>query len=120
MSKGRGVGFFEAGNFHPDFIIWLLVDGQAVHLVSSIRKASAIWVSRTRRFSSFETIKDIETRLGDPSVTLNSFIISNTPSHVMKLQWAIDKADMEARHILFQDEDKDTYIEELLGKSLAT
>ena len=20
LSKGRGVGFFEAGNFHPDFI----------------------------------------------------------------------------------------------------
>ena len=24
LSKGRGVGFFEAGNFHPDFILWLL------------------------------------------------------------------------------------------------
>jgi hypothetical protein len=28
MSKGRGVGFFEAGNFHPDFIIWLLAEGK--------------------------------------------------------------------------------------------
>ena len=25
LSKGRGIGFFEAGNFHPDFILWLLV-----------------------------------------------------------------------------------------------
>lgn len=25
MSRGRGIGFFEAGNFHPDFIVWLLV-----------------------------------------------------------------------------------------------
>jgi hypothetical protein len=25
LSKGRGVGFFEAGNFHPDFILWLIV-----------------------------------------------------------------------------------------------
>lgn len=25
LSKGRGVGFFEAGNFHPDFILWLVV-----------------------------------------------------------------------------------------------
>ena len=22
LSRGRGVGFFEAGNFHPDFIVW--------------------------------------------------------------------------------------------------
>ena len=28
LSKGRGVGFFEAGNFHPDFILWLLTAGQ--------------------------------------------------------------------------------------------
>ena len=28
LSRGRGVGFFEAGNFHPDFILWLLEEGQ--------------------------------------------------------------------------------------------
>jgi hypothetical protein len=28
QSRGRGIGFFEAGNFYPDFILWLLVDGQ--------------------------------------------------------------------------------------------
>lgn len=22
LSRGRGVGFFEAGNFYPDFIVW--------------------------------------------------------------------------------------------------
>ncbi|EMI18477.1 type III restriction protein res subunit, partial [Rhodopirellula maiorica SM1] len=27
-SRGRGVGFFEAQNFFPDFILWLLVDGK--------------------------------------------------------------------------------------------
>ena len=37
----------------------------------------------------------------------------------MKLLWAIDKNEMKARHILFQDEDKDTYTEKLLLKSLA-
>ncbi len=30
MSRGRGIGFFEAGNFHPDFILWLLVGQEAV------------------------------------------------------------------------------------------
>jgi hypothetical protein len=24
LSRGKGVGFFEAGNFHPDFILWIL------------------------------------------------------------------------------------------------
>ena len=32
--RGRGVGFFEAGNFHPDFIVWLLAgDRQHVTFV---------------------------------------------------------------------------------------
>ena len=25
MTRGKGLGFFEAGNFYPDFILWLLV-----------------------------------------------------------------------------------------------
>ena len=28
LSKGRGVGFFEAGNFYPDFILWVLMNGR--------------------------------------------------------------------------------------------
>ena len=56
----------------------------------------------------YQTLKDIERRLGDPSVTLSSFIISNAPSHMMRLLWAVEKRDMDERNILFQDEDKPT------------
>ena len=40
LSKGRGVGFFEAGNFHPDFIVWLLTPGIANTLRLWTPKAS--------------------------------------------------------------------------------
>ena len=119
MSKGRGVGFFEAGNFHPDFIVWLLAGNR--QYISFVDPKGIRNLGLTDpKIQFFETIKDIEARLGDPLVILNSFIVSNTPSHVMKLQWAVDKADMVARHILFQDEDKDTYIESLLSTALST
>ena len=117
LSKGRGVGFFEAGNFHPDFILWLLAwDRQYISFVDpkGIRNLGPT----DPKIQFFKTIKDIETRLADPAVTLNSFIISNTFSHVMTRQWAVDKAAIEARHILFQEEDKDTYVEALLSKML--
>lgn len=32
----------------------------------------------------------------------------------MKLLWEMDKSEMEARHILFQEEDKDTYVRAML------
>jgi hypothetical protein len=41
-------------------------------------------------------------------------IVSNTPSHVMNAQWAIQKQEMTRRHILFQEEDRDTYIGAML------
>ena len=68
----------------------------------------------------FQTIKDIERRLGEPSVTLDSFIISNTPSHVMRLLWAVEKTAMDSRNILFQDEDKATYVCDMMHRIVAS
>ena len=119
LSRGRGVGFFEAGNFHPDFIVWLVAgDRQYISFVDPKGIRNLGFTDPKIQF--FEMIKHIEVRLADPAVTLNSFIISNTPSHVMKRHWAVDKADMTTRHILFQDEDRNTYIQALLSKALAT
>ena len=117
LSKGRGVGFFEAGNFHPDFIVWQLAAArQRVAFVDpkGIRNVGL----QDPKIGFFETVKDIEKRLGDPDVVLDSFIVSNTPSHVMRKQWGIGKADMVKRHIVFQDEDKDTYIGAVLRGGL--
>jgi catechol 2,3-dioxygenase-like lactoylglutathione lyase family enzyme len=113
MSKGRGVGFFEAGNFHPDFIVWQLTDGhQRVAFVDpkGIRNVGL----QDPKISFFETVKEIENRLGDRGVVLDSFIVSNTPSHVMCKQWSIEKSEMAKRHIVFQDEDKDSYVGAIL------
>ena len=113
LSKGRGVGFFEAGNFHPDFILWLLVAGRQ-HVVFVDPKGIRNLGPTDPKIQFYETIKEIEQRLGDPNVTLDSFIVSNTPSHTMKMLWGMDKAAMKKRHILFQEEDKDTYVRTML------
>ncbi len=113
LSRGRGIGFFEAGNFHPDFILWLLADDrQHVTFVDpkGIRNVGA----DDPKIRFFETIKEIERRLGDPKVALDSFIVSSTPSHVMKKLWGIGKPEMAARHIAFQEEDRGSYIAAIL------
>ena len=109
LSKGRGVGFFEAGNFHPDFILWLLEDDQQQVIFvdpKGIRNLGA----EDPKIRFHETIKEIEQRLGDPDVHLQSFIVSNTPSHQMQKQWNKDKNEMQRCNILFQEEDKDSYV----------
>jgi hypothetical protein len=119
LSKGRGVGFFEAGNFHPDFILWLLTGGQQ-HVIFVDPKGIRNFGSTDPKIQFHETIKEIEQRLADPHIRLQSFIISNTPSHTMRMLWSMEKAEMQKRHILFQEEDKDTYVRSMLDAVGAT
>jgi hypothetical protein len=113
MSKGRGVGFFEAGNFHPDFILWLVVgERQAVVFIDP--KGILTLGADDAKIQFYKTIKEIEERLGDPKVHLHSFIVSNTPYAMIRMRWNMAKSDMEKRHVLFQLEDKDTYVRTML------
>lgn len=121
MTRGRGIGFFEAGNFYPDFILWLLVDGrQYINFVDpkGLRNMKG---PDDPKIAFYKTIKTVEADLKeqDPSVTLNSFIISNT--RLPEVTWwngGMTKEEFEERHVFFQQEDKDTYIEKLLAKAL--
>lgn len=115
LSRGRGVGFFEAGNFHPDFILWLLTsEKQSITFVDpkGLRNLEG---RQDPKIAFHKTIKELEARLGDPSVTLASFILSNTP--YIQVKWWSDgmsKEDFEACNVLFQMDDRDKYIDRLL------
>jgi hypothetical protein len=113
QSRGRGVGFFEAGNFHPDFIVWL-IDGDHEHISFVDPKGIRNVSFQDPKIQFHQTVKEIETRLDDPSVTLNSFVVSNTPVHEMEHLWGVTRQQMEACHILFQQEGAKSYIHNLL------
>ena len=113
LSRGRGVGFFEAGNFHPDFIVWMLV-GERQEVIFVDPKGIRHLGPSDPKIQFFETIKEIEQRLGDPSVLLQSYIVSNTPSATMQMLWNMEKHEMEERNILFQKEDHDSYVGRML------
>ena len=113
LSRGRGVGFFEAGNFHPDFILWLLTeDKQYVIFVDPKGLRNIGWEDPKIQF--YEKIKEIEERLGDPNVFLRSYIISNTPSAMMRILWNKGKDEIRTRNVLFQEEDQDSYVRSML------
>ena len=114
LSRGRGVGFFEAGNFHPDFILWLL-EGKHQQVIFVDPKGIRNLGKGDPKVQFYETIKEIEHRLGDPAVHLHSFIVSNTSSATMRAQWKMEKSVMEEKNILFQEEDKDSYVGAMLN-----
>ena len=114
LSRGRGVGFFEAGNFHPDFILWLLA-GDRQNVIFVDPKGIRNLGPSDPKIQFYRTIKEIEQRLGDPAVRLQSFIVSNTPSATMRMLWRMEKSEIQMRNILFQEEDKDSYVKTMLS-----
>jgi len=117
MSRGRGIGFFEAGNFYPDFILWLAI-GKEQYITfvdpKGIRNLEGL---SDPKIQFHQKIKDLEARLNDPAVKLHSFILSNT-SYAQVSWWekGITKEELEAHHVLFQVEDRASYVKRLLDK----
>ena len=78
QSKGTGIGFFEAGNFYPDFILWLIVENRQHVCFIDPKGLARIHGFDDPKIKFYKTIKDIQTRLADPNIILDSFIVSNT------------------------------------------
>lgn len=111
-SRGKGVGFFEAANFYPDFILWQLkANTQYIAFIDphGLRHEG----NDSAKIQLAQEIKNIENRLNDSSVKLNSFIVS--PSNYAALNWSQSKEDLQKQHVLFMNEDSDTYIRTILS-----
>jgi len=59
-------------------------------------------------------IKDVEKRLNDPDVILNSFILSWT--RYPRLKWDSSQQELEDKHVLFMTDDRDHYVDKLFAK----
>jgi hypothetical protein len=118
QSKGKGVGFFEAGNFYPDFLLWVL-DGTRQHIIfvdpKGILRCEGI---TDPKLEFYKTVKELEIKMRDDglsyaeNISMHSYIISNTP--LAKVNWWAedlnDINDFAARNVLFQYEDQSQYI----------
>lgn len=119
QSRGRGIGFFEAGNFYPDFILWILQgDRQYITFVDpkGLRNAQG---PDDPKISFFKMVKDLERRLADSQISLSSVILSQTPHR--QISWwggGMSEADFATRNVLFRNEAGHFPIEALLNKAL--
>lgn len=112
MSRGKGIGFFEAGNFHPDFILWVLTGDK--QYITFIEPHGLIHETPgSPKVMLYKSIKDIEQRLNDPNVVLNSFILSWTK--MADLRWDMNQQGLEYRHIFFMKDDYN-YIDRVFAR----
>ncbi len=112
-SRGRGMGFFEAGNFYPDFLLWQLKGKK--QKIAFIEPHGLQHEGPGHKKIQFHTIiKEIEKRLGDPEVTLNSFIV--TPTRFAKLNWGKSMDELADMNVLFMEDQKSGYVHEIVTR----
>lgn len=115
-SRGRGMGFFEAGNFYPDFLLWLVKDGRQ-HLAFVEPHGLQHEGPGHKKIEFHQVIKGIQARLASENVILNSFIV--TPTRFGKLNWGKTIHELEDMHVLFMADRKDTYVASIINRMAA-
>lgn len=115
-SKKTEIAFGRAGNFYPDFILWQ-VEG-AKQFISFVDPKGTRQVTTDDPKVNFRTtVQEIADRLGDPDVSLSSFIASNTAAATMEQFWRLTPEEMNDMNVLFQVEEKDTYDHAMLERA---
>ena len=119
-----GLGFFQAANFFPDFLLWVQ-DGDRQHLAFVDPKGLHHFDPSDPKvqFASREVprLQGIVTPQA-PDLQLHAFILSNTP--FASLGWSreagqlMSKSEVEQLGILFQQDDATTYISTLFDRML--
>lgn len=120
LSRGKGIGFFRASNFYPDFILWIL-DGQQQKIVFVDPKGLVMLQPsdfRNEKIQLYNTLRtEIQPRFANSNVTLDSYIISDksyaeTRRFFGDPQNPYSRQEFTDNHVLFPDR----AAEELLQK----
>lgn len=121
-NKRHGIGFAQAGNFYPDFMMWLVdksTQKQYLTFIDPKGLRNEAFDSPKLNFSS--KIKELQRKINSASahadIVLNSVILSATAERDL-----IDRShtteEYEAKNIFFPSEDKKKYISKLLAAAL--
>ena len=97
-----GMGFFEAGNFYPDYILW--IDTPETQYISFIDPKGLMHIRPDDpKIEFYKTIKELETRLAPTAdgktVVLNSFIMSGTPASQLRQWWLMERPQREEKNV---------------------
>lgn len=105
----KGVGFFEAGNFYPDFILWCLKSDGSQRICFIDPHGLEHEGPGSDKVQLAQNIKDLEARLNDPEVRLESAILSPSTNRMriehLWSQQGLGAPNLGDLHIFFIGED---------------
>lgn len=118
-SKAKGLGFATAGNFYPDFLLWLVDDESGKQWLSLIDPKGIRNLNLDdAKFGLYKEIKELEKKLSDDKLSLSAFIVSET-RFVDLINVSEPKDKIEERNVLFLEDTGSIYLEKLFKKMVA-
>ena len=115
-TKAKGLGFALAGNFYPDFLLWLVDDQIGRQWLSFVDPKGLRQMSLSDpKLGLYKEVKVIEKKLGDPLLTLNAFIVSGTPFASL-LNVSCTQTDLEERNVLFMADGGKVYLRKMFER----
>ncbi len=116
----KGIGFFEANGFYPDFMLWLVQEQQQYISFIDPKGLRQVNGFNNPKLRFYQTVKEkIETKVRekDPDITLNSFIISPTPfADVNHWSGGESISNFNERNVFFMNEQKEVYVRMMMEK----
>ena len=108
-NKAKGLGFALAGDFYPDFLLWLVDKNNQKQWLAFIDPKGIRQLSfDDPKFILFDELKTLSDNLKLDNLILNSFVLSITPSKDITETGALDHfgktyAEFAEKHILFME-----------------
>ena len=117
-TKAKGLGFALAGNFYPDFLLWLVDDKTGEQWLNFVDPKGLRQMSlNDPKLGLYKEVKEIQKKLGDPQLTLNAFIISGT-KYSSLLNVSCKQEDLEERNVLFMSDGRQVYLKKMFERSV--
>lgn len=122
-SADKGLGFALAGNFYPDFLLWLVDETSGKQWLTFVDPKGLRNLDLSHpKLGLYKEVKTLERTLagqaktGDPSLVLNAFVLSPTKyADLLNVGDPTKKADLESRNVLFMEDGAAIYLSKLFA-----
>jgi hypothetical protein len=119
----KGLGFALAGNFYPDFLLWLVDDASGKQWLTFVDPKGLRNLDLSHpKLGLYKEVKTLEAtlanqaKLGEPPLVLNAFVLSPTNySDLLNIGDQVKKSDLESRNVLFMEDGGSNYLKRLFA-----
>lgn len=120
----KGLGFALAGNFYPDFLLWLVdeetgeqrltfVDPKGLRNLDLSHPKLGLY----KEVKKLEMVLAAQAKSGEPNLVLNAFILSPTKfSDLLNVGNPAKKQQLKDQHVLFMEDGSDQYLGEMFAR----